>query len=154
MRVEANASNSRAEFIEAWKLPISKESLMPNLSALDEWPGQVIAFFDMMYRRIQSQCWLNYLIGIVNFLAIPLSIYSRRPRRLLALIYCGVIIHGSILLTCTTTVCTPRNALPVDPIILVAGAILFDWILRLAVAWNSSVQGALDENVLKYNRLL
>jgi len=116
-------------------LDIREDALKPNISAIEGWPGRVIAYFDTMYRRIQSQRWLTYLLGVVTLLAIPLSVF-RPLRHTVALGYCGVIIHGSMLLTAAVTVFIPRYALPVDPILLVAGVIVasgsMSWAIRTA----------------------
>ncbi|MES2196608.1 MAG: hypothetical protein V4517_19475 [Pseudomonadota bacterium] len=127
-----NGSKLRTELIEAWKLPISKDPTMPNLAALDQWPGHIIAFLDVIFRRIQSQQWLIYMVGVVTFLAIPLAFLMRGSRHWCALGFCGAMIHGSMLLTSTTTVFLPRYALPIEPLILVAGVIMVDGLLSWA----------------------
>ncbi len=111
--------------LEAFKLPLSVESitLRPELTA--EIPAQIIAGIENIRLEIARARWFIILVGIASLLAIPIGLI--RPR-LAALGYCGVLIHGSVLLTVTTTVFIPRYAMPVDTILLVAG------VLAIAIA--------------------
>jgi hypothetical protein len=119
-----------AQLIKAWKLPLSEQALLPNSAALDTFPGHFVNFFETLYKRIRSQRWLIYTIGVVTLLAIPIAAcFRRRSKHWMALGYCGVIIHGSILLTAAVTVFIPRYAWPVDPVIMVAGVIMLDGLL-------------------------
>ena len=118
------------QLIKAWKLPLSEQALLPNFAALDKFPGDFIDFFETFYKRIRSQRWLLYTIGVVTLFAMPIAVcFRRRSKHWLALGYCGVIIHGSMLLTAAVTVFIPRYALPVDPVILVACVIMVDGLL-------------------------
>jgi hypothetical protein len=119
-----------AQLIKAWKLPLSEQALLPNSAAFDKFPGHFIDFFETLYKRIRSQRWLFYTIGVVTLLAMPIAAcFRRRSKHWMALGYCGVIIHGSMLLTAAVTVFIPRYAWPVDPVILVAGVIIVDGLL-------------------------
>ena len=123
------------DVIKNWKLPIREEALLPNTAALEGFPGQFIEFFEAQYKRIRAQRRLIYAIGAITLLAIPIAVlFGRRSRHWLALGYCGVIIHGSVLLTTAVTVFIPRYAIPVDPVILIAGVIIVDMLLSWA-AW-------------------
>ncbi len=116
--------------IKNWKMPIREEALLPNTAAIESFPGQFIEFFEVQYKRIRAQRRLIYAIGAMTLLAIPIALlFGRRSRHWLALGYCGVIIHGSVLLTTAVTVFIPRYAIPIDPVILVAGVIMMDGML-------------------------
>jgi hypothetical protein len=121
--------------ISARKIPLGEEALRPNLAALEGFSGAYIEFFESLYRRVRLQRWLIYSIGAVTLLALPIAVFARRrSRHWLALGYCGAIIHGSTLLTAAVTVFILRYALPVDPVLLVAGVITLDGVL----SWGRS----------------
>ncbi|MDB5578708.1 MAG: Pectate lyase [Bradyrhizobium sp.] len=112
------------------KLPLGPEDVRPNTDLLEKFPGRFIDALDTAYRNIRSQRWLVYLIGLVTLIAIPIGgLFRRQSRHWLALGYCGIMIHGSVLLIAAVTVFIPRYALPADPIILVAGVIMMDGVL-------------------------
>lgn len=135
----ANAKNGHAEgvkAINAAKLPLSEQALLPNEAALKTFPGRFIDFCEAMYKRLRALRPLIYAIGVVTLLAIPVALLAgRRSRHWLTLGYLGVIIHGSVLLTTTVTVFIPRYAMPIDPLILVAGVVLAHMIC--ASGWNA-----------------
>jgi hypothetical protein len=115
--------------INAAKLPIPEQALLPNSAALEAFPGRFIDFLEAMYKRLRALRPLIYAMAIISLLAIPVALLAgRRSRHWLSLAYLGVIIHGSVLLTTTVTVFIPRYAMPVDPLILVAGVILVDMV--------------------------
>jgi hypothetical protein len=125
----------RTEQIELLKLPITAEEMRMKPQLLDAFPGQFVEVFDAGYAFIRAQRWLIYLIGFVTLIAIPIAIFFRSASRYwLALGYCGVLIHGGMLLTASVTVFIPRYAWPIDPIILVAGAIMVGGLL----SWGSA----------------
>jgi hypothetical protein len=135
----ANAKNGHADgvkVINAAKLPVSEEALLPNEAAFETFPGRFIDFFEAMYKRLRALRPLIYAIGVITLLAIPVALLAgRRSRHWLSLGYLGVIIHGSVLLTTTVTVFIPRYAMPIDPLILVAGVISVDMIC--AFGWKA-----------------
>jgi hypothetical protein len=95
--------------------------------------GAIVDSLDAVRVFITSQRWLVYLIGIVILLSIPIALLTKSPHWL-ALGYCGVLAHGSMLLTTAVTVFIPRYAMPIDPVILAAGVIAiggaFSWSFR------------------------
>ncbi|MEA2943133.1 MAG: pectate lyase [Bradyrhizobium sp.] len=111
------------------KLPLSTATLVPDISRYSGLTKVVLDELSNIYQKIQSERWLTHLMGMVTLLAIPFALF-RPSLHMVALGYCGVMIHGSILLTATTTVFLSRYALPVDPLLLVAGAIFVDGLLR------------------------
>ena len=122
---EANDLPTRLELIQKWGVPLADEEVRLRPDLLDGFAGQFVEMFDAGYRFIREQRWLVYLIGIVTLMAIPIAIFFCRDSIYwLALGYCGVVIHGSILLAAAVTVFIPRYAVPVDPMILVSGAII------------------------------
>ncbi|MDB5578707.1 MAG: Pectate lyase [Bradyrhizobium sp.] len=131
---EANSKyQDNVNVIKNRKMPIGEEALLPNTAALESFPGQFIEFFEVQYKRLRAQRRIIYAIGAITLLAIPIAVlFGRRSRHWLALGYCGVIIHGSVLLTTAVTVFIPRYALPIDPLILIAGVIIADMLLLWA----------------------
>jgi hypothetical protein len=127
--------------IEALPLTAGDIALRPALT--DELPGSVVALLDPVRIFISQQRWLIYLIGIVTLLAIPIAPFVRSPHWL-ALGYCGIFIHGSILLTTAVTVFIVRYALPIDPVMLVAGVIMVDGLL----SWGRSRMKQLETNTV------
>jgi hypothetical protein len=91
-------------------------------------PGTIVDALDTVRVFLRDQRWLINIIGVVSLLAVLVAPFSR-SKHLLALGYCGVIIHGSMFLTAAVTVFIPRYALPIDPVIFVAGAIMIDGLL-------------------------
>ena len=124
----------RVQASKDWSVPLPAEALTPDLSRFDGIAGAIVTFLEKIYKRIQSQRELFYLIGVASGLAMILAVFLTLPPRWLALGYCGVIIHGSILLTSATTVFIQRYAFPVDPIVLVAGVILVDGVIAFAAS--------------------
>jgi hypothetical protein len=97
---------------------------------LYQFPAVFVGIFDATRQMLTGWRWLIYMIGVMTFVAIPIAIFFRRQyKRWLALGYCGVMIHGAMCLTAAVTVFIPRYTLPVDPIILIAGAIMVDGIV-------------------------
>ncbi|MFH1345632.1 MAG: hypothetical protein ABIL01_31165 [Pseudomonadota bacterium] len=128
-----NKYQGAVDVIKNSRLPIGEEALLPNTAALESFPGRFIEFFEVQYKRIRAQRPLIHAIGAITLLAIPIALlFGRRSRHWLALGYCGVIIHGSILLTAAVTVFIPRYAIPIDPVILIAGVIIVDMLLSWA----------------------
>lgn len=114
--------NQMLEQIDEFKLPLRADQVGFRGAPLSNYAEAFFGTFDRAYRLI-SQKWLIYLIGIVTLLAIPVAAF-RASAYWLSLAYCGVMIHGSILLTCATSVFIHRYAAPVDPIIMMAGALM------------------------------
>lgn len=122
---EANDLPARLEQIKLQGLPLRGEESRLRPDLVDAFPGRFAEAFDEGYRFIREQRWFIYLIGIVTLIAIPVAIFSRRDSVYwLSLGYCGVMIHGSILLTVAVSAFIPRYALPVDPVVLVSSAIM------------------------------
>jgi hypothetical protein len=114
------------EQIQARGLPLTGEENPLRPSLLDAFPGRFVEPFDEGYQFISGQRWLIYLTGFVTLIAIPIAMFFRRDSIYwVSLGYCGVMTHGSILLTSLVTVFLHRYAMPVDPVILVSGAIMF-----------------------------
>jgi hypothetical protein len=121
---EVNDLSTRLEQIKNAGLPLTAGEVRLNPDLLDSFPGQLVELFDAGYQFI-DQRWLVYLTGLVTLIAIPIAIFFRRDSVYwLALGYCGVVIHGSILLTAAVTVFLHRYATPIDPVILISGAIM------------------------------
>jgi hypothetical protein len=125
---EADAHAKRVEQSRREALPLMADDIHLRPELTDGLPGAFVDTLDTVRVFISSQRWLIYLIGFVTLIAMPISFFSR-SRHWLALGYCGVTIHGSMLLTAAVTVFIPRYALPVDPVILVAGVIMVDGLL-------------------------
>jgi hypothetical protein len=141
------ASNAplRLAQIQLLKLPMSGEETRLRPGLIDAFPGRLIEVFDEGYRSIRGQRWLIYLTGFVTLIAIPIAMFFRRDSAYwLSLGYCGIMIHGSILLTTAVSVFLDRYAVPVDPVILVSGAI----IIGRLVSWSLSKIGQLEASAL------
>ena len=118
--------------------------MRPDL--LDSFAGQFVEAFDSGYQSIREQRWLVYLIGIVTLIAIPIAMVFRRDSNYwLALGYCGVVIHGPMLLTAAVTVFIPRYAVPVDPVILVAGVIMIGGLVAWILSGIEQLKAAISE---------
>jgi hypothetical protein len=133
----AEASNlpSRIEQIQQFRLPLTGQEVRLRSDLLDAFPGQFVETFNGGYQFIRAQRWLIYLTGLVTLIAIPIAIFLRRDSVYwLSLGYCGVVIHLSILLTAATSVFIDRYAVPVDPVILVSGAIMIGGL----ISWSLS----------------
>lgn len=126
--LEDASRDRRLEKIRGSSLPLMGEDIALYPELLREFPGTFVDALDSVRVYIRAQRGLICLIGIVTLFAIPMSIFAR-SRHWLALGYCGVIIHGSMLLTAAVTVFIPRYALPIDPVIILAGIIALDGIL-------------------------
>jgi hypothetical protein len=132
---EANDLPARLEQIQKQGLPLTGEEARLRSDLLDAFPGQFVETFNGGYQFIRAQRWLIYLTGLVTLIAIPIAIFLRRESVYwLSLGYCGAVIHGSILLTAATTVFIDRYAVPVDPVILVSGAIMIGGL----ISWGLS----------------
>lgn len=126
---------TRLEYVRTWKLPLADDEVRLSPHLIDSFPGRFVEVFDLGYQFIQEQRWLIYLTGIVSLIAIPIAALFRRASVYwLALGYCGVVIHGSILLTAAVTVFIHRYAVPVDPVILISGAIMISGLIQ----WSAS----------------
>lgn len=131
----ANQYDTRARYVRERKLSLSEEDVRFDTRLVEALPGDFAEGFNTAYRNIRSQRWLIYLIGAITLIAMPLGLTWRNSRHWVALGYCGVMIHGSMLLTAAVTVFIPRYAIPVDPVILLAGVIAMDGFL----AWAASL---------------
>ena len=116
---------TRLEYVRIWNLPLADDEVRLSPRLIDSLPGRFVEVFDLGYQFVQQQRWLVYLTGIVSLIAIPIAaLFRRNSAYWLALGYCGVVIHGSILLTAAVTVFIHRYAVPVDPVVLISGAIM------------------------------
>jgi hypothetical protein len=129
-------------------LPLTAEDIALRPQLTDELPGSVVGPLDTVRVFISQQRWLVYLIGIVTLLAMPIAPFAK-SHHWLALGYCGVFIHGSMLLTAAVTEFIPRYSMPVDPMILIAGVIMVDGLF----AWGRSRMGRLDASTISLNWL-
>ena len=132
MAAETGLLAYRQKVLATHKVPQETSVLIPDLARYTGFSAALLDEFSNTYRNIQTERWLVYLLGLVTFAA-PFAFFIR-SRRILAVGYCGVMIHGSVLLTCTTTVFIGRYAMPVDPILLVAAAILIDGLISVGVS--------------------
>ncbi|MFH1345631.1 MAG: hypothetical protein ABIL01_31160 [Pseudomonadota bacterium] len=132
----------RVQIVTSRNVPLTPQDVRLNPEAMESFPGYVIQTLDTAYRNIRTQRPVIYLIGLVTLIAIPVGgLLRRQSWHWMALGYCGVMIHGSMLLTAATTVFIPRYALPVDPVILLAGAIMADGILVWATRMWRNAKG-------------
>jgi hypothetical protein len=126
-RSEAAAKPTRLQQIRAQGLPLTSDDITLDPHLTDKWQGAVVANLDVTRQLLQYQHrWVLYLAGVVSLFAIFFAPFSR-SRHWQALGYCGVILHGAMLLTAAVTVFIPRYALPIDFIVLIIGAIFADW---------------------------
>ncbi len=130
--LEADSHSTRMKQIEFFRLPFSADDIRLYPRLVNEFPGQFADSLDAIRVFLRAQRWLICIIGIVTLLAIPIAMFAR-SRHWLALGYCGVVIHGSMLLTAAVTVFIPRYGVPVDPVILIAGVIMMDGLVSWAV---------------------
>jgi hypothetical protein len=130
---EAADHDKRIEQIRYYGLPLSAHDIALRADLANDPSGAIVDSLDAVRVFITSQRWLVYLIGIVILLSIPIALLTKSPHWL-ALGYCGVLAHGSMLLTTAVTVFIPRYAMPIDPVILAAGVIAiggaFSWSFR------------------------
>jgi hypothetical protein len=149
--LEANREyETRVKHVKERNLPLSEADVRFNTHLVEGLPGDFAERLDTAYRNIRTQRWLIYAIGAITLLAIPLGgLVFRRSWRWVALGYCGVMIHGSMLLTAAVTVFIPRYAIPVDPVILLAGVIAIDGIL----AWAASINWRATTTALGCRRI-
>jgi hypothetical protein len=126
---ERRLFESRKTMVANARIPLTEANLVPDTTRLGGFTSTTIDLLNNVYMRIRMERWLVYLLGVLTFLAIPFALF-RPSRDAIAAGYCGVMIHGSILLTCTTTVFIARYAAVADPLLLVCGAILFDGAVR------------------------
>jgi hypothetical protein len=130
-----NGYEIRAKYVRERKLPLSEADVRYDTGLMNQLPGDFAERLDTVYRNIRTQRWLIYLIGAVTLVAIPLGgLVFRNSWHWVALGHCGVMIHGSMLLTAAATVFIPRYAIPVDPVIMLAGVIAMDGILTWAAS--------------------
>jgi hypothetical protein len=133
--MEVDEIPARSEQIRLQGLPMTRGDVRFRTDLVDAVPGRYVEVFEQGYRFIRERRWLIYLVGIVTLIAIPIAVFLRRESRFwLSLGYCGVMIHGSMLLTAAVTVFIPRYAVAVDPGILIAGAIMTVGAIRSAAA--------------------
>jgi hypothetical protein len=127
--LQANNQALRMDIVRFFDLPVSAEDVTLTPTLAKEYPGKYLELLDSFRVFIRAQRWLIYLVGIVTLLAIPVSLFTQSPHWL-ALGYCGTIIHGAIILTSIATVFIPRYAVPIDPVVLLAGVIMADGAIR------------------------
>ena len=126
-RLEAAARPTRLEQIRANQLPLTPEDITLSPRLTERWQGAVVAKLDSTRVFLHNHRWPLYLAGAVSFLAMFVALFTRSGHWL-ALGYCGVIIHGGMIMTAAVTVFIPRYALPIDIVVLVAGVIFADWL--------------------------
>ncbi|MDB5579944.1 MAG: Pectate lyase [Bradyrhizobium sp.] len=127
---EENSGSWKPAALKTWGVSLGSGQITPDTKRLESWAGSIIEFLDKVLTRIQKERWLVYVAGLASLIAIPLSLRSGASRHTIALGYCGALLHGSAFLTGTTTVFYYRYALPVDPVLLVAGVIAADAMVR------------------------
>jgi len=129
---EADHLDMRLKHLARYKVPLSGDALVPDPARFAGIGKSILSALDDVLLRLQSQRWLIYLAGVLSLISIPAALIWSNSPRLLALGYCGVMIHGSVLLTCATTVFIPRYAITVEPPLLLFGALAIEAALAAA----------------------
>jgi len=119
---ESAAHDSRLRTAKDHNLPLGPDDIRLSQDLPKRWVADVLNSLDAVRIFITAQRWLIIVIGVITFVAIPVSLFARSTIWR-SIGYCGVLIHGAMLLTAATTVFIPRYALPVDMIVLIALAI-------------------------------
>ncbi len=130
--MEAERHATLVEQINSVRLPLSADDIRLDSKLVNEVPGHLVDLIDSIRGFLHGQRWLIYIVGIVTLFAMPIALRTK-AKHWLALGYCGVIIHGSMLLTAAVTVFIPRYASPIDPIVLIAGLIMLDGVTTWAI---------------------
>lgn len=129
---EADQLDWRTKHVAQNQVPLSKDALVPNLDRFAGLGRSIVLTQDEALLRIESQRWLIYLAGVLSLIAIPGVFFLPSSPRPLVLGYCGVMIHGAVLLACATTVFIPRYAIPVEPVLLLFGGLAIESVLMCA----------------------
>jgi hypothetical protein len=129
-RLEAAARPTRLEQIRINQLPLTPEDITLSPRLTEKWQGAIVANLDSIRVFLHNNRWPLYLAGAVSFLAMFVAPFTRSGHWL-ALGYCGVIIHGGMLMTAAVTVFIPRYAQPIDFVVMLAGVIFADWLYAI-----------------------
>jgi len=118
---------AQAALLRSYRLPLTLEDITARLRPTPTFIERAVDFIDDWRIKLTLKSrWLIFLVGAASALAAVLALVWSR---FAALGYCGVLIHGSMLLVAATTAFIPRYALPIDPILLIAGVLMADAVL-------------------------
>ncbi|HSQ21072.1 MAG TPA: hypothetical protein VLR92_11970 [Blastocatellia bacterium] len=137
VREQGEVIELRRREIARYKIPFDERWLAPDPQRFSGLAGKLLKSLGSVYYFLSARRVLLYIAGALSLLAIPVSLFFAN-HRLIVIAYCGVMIHGAVLLTCFTTVFIPRYAWPIDPVLLVASVLILEAVFNLLVRLKSA----------------